>query len=107
MMEFLYGVALSTHLGLQGEYNEIHPYAKLKYDNYIVGAYYNSEKNLSLYAGIEKSLGKNTAVEFGFVTGYSNSDVIPMTRLNHNNFFIMPAMENNSMGLVLGYQLQL
>ena len=41
------GLALSMHIGLQGEYNQAHPYATCETDKTIVGAYYNSEENLS------------------------------------------------------------
>ena len=38
------GLALSLHVGLQGEYNK-HTYAMCETDKTIVGLYYNSEEN--------------------------------------------------------------
>ena len=44
-------LAVSTHLGLEGDYNNIHPHARCTIDNWIAGAYHNSEENVSYYVG--------------------------------------------------------
>ena len=38
------GLALSMHIGLQGDYNQAHPYATCETDKTITGVYYNSRK---------------------------------------------------------------
>ena len=42
-------LALSMHVGLEGNYNSVHPHARCTTDNWVTGAYYNSEKNMSYY----------------------------------------------------------
>ena len=36
------GLALSMHVGLANDYNQIHPYATCETDKTITGVYYNS-----------------------------------------------------------------
>ena len=64
------GLALSMHIGLQGEYNQAHPYATCETDKTIVGAYYNSEENLSLVGAYKFELGNDFILDAGVVTGY-------------------------------------
>ena len=61
-------LAISTHLGLDGDYNSVHPHARCTTDNWVTGAYYNSEKNMSYY--IAKTISN---FEIGLATGYSLS----------------------------------
>ena len=45
-------LALSMHIGLENDYNQIHPHARCEMSNDILyGAYYNSEERVSLYFG--------------------------------------------------------
>jgi Na+/H+ antiporter NhaB len=104
-MNLVYGIALTAHLAMSGEYNDIHPYVKLENDNYFVGAYYNSESRTSFFMGYEIGLEKETALELGIATGY-NYPVVPMARFFYNDFFIMPAAEGKNLGLVVGYQFE-
>ena len=47
------------HIGLENDYNQIHPHARCEMPNDILyGAYYNSEDRVSLYFG--KTLDKMT-----------------------------------------------
>ena len=39
-------LALSLHMGLEGDYNNIHPHVRCDINNTIAGAYYNSEENV-------------------------------------------------------------
>ena len=103
-MNILWGIALSAHLGLAGEYNSIHPYVETSRDNIVAGAYYNSENKISLFAGIDYKLGENTSMRAGVASGYSRLGLVPMFKLTHKNIFVMPAAEPNRVGLVLGYQ---
>ena len=66
-------LALSMHVGLEGNYNSIHPHARCQQDALISGVYYNSEDNISAYVGLE-----HNGFELGLVTGYTYADVVPM-----------------------------
>tara|TARA_R110002167_G_scaffold283962_1_gene489177 strand:+ start:138 stop:443 length:306 start_codon:yes stop_codon:yes gene_type:complete len=93
-------LAISMHVGLEGDYNNIHPHARCQQDALISGIYYNSESNLSAYLGLE-----HEGWELGLVTGYTYSDVVPMIRYKKNNWFITPAIEKNgSKGIVIGLE---
>ena len=93
-------LAVSTHLGLDGNYNSIHPHARCTIDNWITGAYYNSERNASFYVG-----KKISNFEIGLVTGYNSYDVLPMIRYINNGWFVAPAYEkSNTVGLTVGYE---
>ena len=97
-------LAFSLHLGLEGDYNEIHPHIRYNEQNYIAGAYYNSESNISFYAG-KRWEHNRFGFEAGAVTGYSGGDVLPYGRVTYNNLFISPAIEKpDNVGLVVGYE---
>ena len=50
MIELALGI--SIHLGLEGDYNELHPHVRWNnWNDYIAGAYYNSESAVSVYFG--------------------------------------------------------
>ena len=100
-------VALSMHVGLENEYNSVHPHARCTIDNTIAGVYYNSEYNISSYIG-KYFESKNTIIEYGIVTGYSGSNIAPMLRIKKDNFFIAPAYEvTGNFGVVIGLEFQL
>ena len=104
MWEFF--VAVSLHIGsLVGyDFNEVHPHVRYTTeDSYIAGAYYNSERNVSLYGGYD--FGN---VELGLVTGYY-STVVPFVRLTYEGFYVTPALYGNDkdVGLVIGYEIKL
>ena len=93
-------LAVSTHLGLNGDYNNIHPHARCTIDNWITGAYYNSERTVSYYIG-----KKISNFEIGLVTGYSSYDVLPMIRYINDGWFIAPAYEKpGNYGVMIGYE---
>ena len=93
-------MAISTHLGLEGDYNNIHPHARCTIDNWITGAYYNSERTVSYYIGT--TMGN---LEVGLVTGYSSYDVLPMIRYIKNGWCVAPAYEKSgNYGLMIGYE---
>ena len=94
-------LALTLHLGLVGDYNNIHPHARCYIDDTIAGVYYNSENNISAYIG-----KKYNNIELGIATGYSGNDIVPMIRYIKNNFFISPAYEyqNDRYGITIGYE---
>ena len=93
-------LAVSMHIGLEGDYNAIHPHARCQKDALISGVYYNSEEKVSAYIGLE-----HEGWEVGLVTGYTYADVVPMIRYKKNNWFITPAIESNgSKGIVIGLE---
>ena len=93
-------LAVSTHLGLDNNYNDVHPHARCTIDNWITGAYYNSERNISYYVG-----KKISNFEIGLVTGYNSYYVLPMIRYINNGLFVAPAYEkSNTVGLTVGYE---
>ena len=93
-------LAVSTHLGLDNNYNDVHPHVRCTIDNWITGAYYNSERNMSYYVG-----RKISNFEIGLVTGYNSYDVLPMIRYINNGWFVAPAYEkSNNVGLTVGYE---
>lgn len=111
-MDILLGLALTTHLGFGNDYNQIHPHIRLQNDSFIAGSYYNSEENVSIYAGkrIEK---ERWGYEFGLVSGYGSSEIIPFFRSTYSvshkiNLFASPGYEtkNNetSLGIVFGVE---
>ena len=92
--------AISLHVGLEGNYNSIHPHARCQKDALISGVYYNSEDNVSAYVGLE-----NNGFELGLVTGYTYADVVPMLRYKKDKLFIAPAIEKSGRkGLVVGIE---
>jgi len=94
-------LAVSLHLGLENDYNNIHPHARCTVDNHISGIYYNSENNISLYTGFE-----HNGFELVLVTGYSSNDILPMIRYKKNNWFISPAYETDgNYGITIGLEI--
>jgi len=117
-------VALSLHMGLEENYNNVHPHVRCDINNshsalhnIIAGAYYNSEKNISFYVGKKiplyylgtPHLMHNVELEVGLVTGYSGAEIVPMLRVKRGNWFMSPAYEttSNNVGLVFGYEFKL
>ena len=104
MIELALGISL--HLGLANDYNEIHPHVRYNNQNYIAGAYYNSESRISTYVGRRWETGK-FGFEAGAVTGYPQADVMPFVRGTYDNFFVAPALEgDDTVGAVIGYELK-
>ena len=96
-------LAISMHIGLEGDYNAIHPHARCQKDALISGVYYNSEDNISFYTGLE-----HNGFELGLVTGYSHNEIVPMIRYKKNNIFVSPAIEKNgTKGLVIGFEFKI
>lgn len=115
-MDLLLSLAFSTHLGLTGDYNEIHPHLRYEDHKYIAGVYYNSEQNISFYAGKMYELGE-LDIEIGLVTGYSAiGEIAPMLRFTYDvtdehKLYAAPVKENinnnTTVGLVFGYEFKL
>ena len=107
MNSWILMLALSSHLGLSGDYNSIHPHVRYTSDNsYITGAYYNSDYRPSVYAGREFKFDV-AAVEIGAVTGYGSIPVAPFLRVKKGNWWAAPGYNviNNQVGIVVGYEI--
>jgi hypothetical protein len=102
-------LALSMHVGLEADYNNIHPHARCTVDDNIAGVYYNSEDRISTYVGREFELDEYWTLEIGLVTGYELEDVLPMIRYKAGGLFISPAYEKHNgeenYGVVLGWEI--
>ena len=100
------GIALSMHVNLGNrDYNYIHPYCQYETkQNYIVGAYYNSIYKPSFFAGYKWHLNDNTSIDSVLVHGYGYKQypIIPMIRFNYKYLFVMPAVYEDQVGVVLG-----
>ena len=112
-MDILLGLALSQHLNLQNNYNEIHPHIRLQHEQYIAGAYYNSEDRVSPYAGARFEFDSH-GVELGIVGGYpALGTVIPYARYTYDignvRTFVTPAGEvvngETTLGAVVGIEI--
>ena len=106
-MDIILAIAASAHLGLAGDYNELHPSIQARFDNGVVaGAYYNSESAISTYVGL-RGEWDNWFLEGGAVTGYQNAKVLPYGRAGYevnDNFslFIAPAFETYGNDITIG-----
>ena len=97
-------LAISLHIGLEGNYNDVHPHIRYNHPNYIAGTYYNSESRVSFYAG-KRWEYNDFGIEAGAVTGFSAGEVIPYGRATYKNFYVAPALEgDDTLGAVIGYE---
>ena len=99
-------MALSMHVGLEGNYNQIHPHARCTIDNKIAGVFYNSEDRISAYIGREFELDEYWNLEIGLVTGYKQQDVMPMIRYKAGSFPSHMKIKNGdeNYGVVIGWE---
>ena len=106
-MDIILAIAATAHLGLAGDYNEVHPSVQLRFDSgLIAGAYHNSEDALSVYAGARGEWG-GLFVEGGGVWGYEYAEVIPYFRAGYEitdslSVFLAPAFEAIGDDLTVG-----
>ena len=113
-------VALSAHMGLEGDYNSVHPAIKCDREDsgFIAGAYLNSENRGSVYAGWKIASDKPKTplwAEVGLVTGYTSENVLPYVRVGadlteRTSLFLAPAIEVDGdgyrTGAVLGLEVR-
>ena len=111
MLDYLtLSLALSSHIGMVGEYNEFHPHIRYQDNQFISGAYYNSLNKISLYVGIRQEIN-NSGIEFATTTGYDDL-LSPYIRATHDiskrtRFFITGTEENKNVGPVNGVELSI
>lgn len=99
------GLALSLHAGLENKYNQRHPYLMCEHERVIAGVYYNSLDTWSLVGGYKYKITDDLSLDVGVVTGYQY-DVVPLARLRYKNIFVMPALEDDRAGIVVGFQFE-
>ena len=98
-------LAASLHLGLMNDYNYILPHVQYASPNKVlVGAFYNSERAISVYMGKEFN-----GFEFGAVTCYSSFPIVPFVRYKWKGIFIAPSYEVSPrrVGIIIGYEIKL
>tara|TARA_R110000868_G_scaffold7196_1_gene39421 strand:+ start:8920 stop:9264 length:345 start_codon:yes stop_codon:yes gene_type:complete len=113
-MDIIWALAFSSHLGMKGGFNEVHPHVRVVNDDKIAGAYYNSESRLSLYAGYRYELN-NVGAELALVTGY-NDKVVPYIRVTYDfndniRAYAAPAKYSSEVGddigIVIGFEMMI
>jgi hypothetical protein len=111
MLDYLtLSLALSSHIGMVKEYNEIHPHIRYQNNGFISGAYYNSLNEISLYTGVRHEIN-NFGIEFTATTGY-NRFLSPYIRATHDigkytKFFVTGGIENKNVGTIIGVELSI
>ena len=107
-------LAISLHVGLGQGWNQIHPGIRYTDNQFTVGAFLNSESNVSAYATytFENVIG-NIDLDFGLATGYTGIPVAPIIRAtvdidnNVTAFAALGAASTNQefhMGVVSGVE---
>jgi hypothetical protein len=100
-------LAFSYHIGgADYTFNSLHPHVSFTTDDaWVTGAYYNSENNLSIYAGKVLQYNEDLALEVGAVTGYVDT-ILPYARVTYKDFFLAPAVygSDKELGLVIGFE---
>jgi len=113
-MDLIWAIAISTHLGMEGDYNEVHPHVRFSEDGFIAGSYYNSMERISVYAGSRVEMGA-AGLEFAAVTGYDEvAPISPYIRgtydLGNVRAFAAPTAEvwngDTNIGVVFGIEYQ-
>jgi len=116
-MELILAIALSHHIGMEGDYNEIHPHVQLQLDSgFVAGAFLNSESNVSPYLGWRFEYDA-AFMELGAVAGYAAITVAPYVRVGYEikqgvDLFLAPVMEFNdddevNVGAVIGLSVRM
>lgn len=102
-------LALSMHVSLAGDWNETHPCVKYTNSNITIGAYLNSEGEVSTYSSFTFDRDGWFA-EIGLTSGYSGFDLAPFVRAGYQfseqaKFFVAPAATvKGDVGLVIGFE---
>lgn len=109
----IFSIAVSSHLGLSGDFANVHPHVQYQLpNNYITGVYHNSDKRAGIYFGKRTSwyapygVLPELSIEYGVVHGYKEWDVAPMLKINYGNVFIAPAATKDDVGVVTGIEVK-
>ena len=102
----IFSIAVSSHLGLSGDFAIVHPHVQYQLpNNYITGVYHNSDKRTGIYFG-KRTTYKQLSIEYGIVHGYKRIDIAPMLKINYGNVFIAPAATKDDVGVVTGIEVK-
>ena len=102
----IFSIAFSTHIGLSGDFANIHPHVQYQLPNaYITGIYHNSDKRAGIYFG-KRTTYKQLDIEYGLVHVYKRLDIAPMIKVNYGNVFVAPAATEDDVGIVAGYEVK-
>ena len=113
MEQFIWALAFSSHLGMEADYNNIHPHVRFIEEGAIAGAYYNSVDRLSVYTGYRMDFN-DFGIELAAVTGYpAFGDIAPYVRGTYDftdnvRVFAAPSYEDKGdelgVGIVAGVE---
>lgn len=105
-MDFIFALAITTHIGLMNDYNPVHPHIRLEHNSLITGAYINSLAKPSAYLGISYNITDNFFIDLGGITGYEDFKFFTRAGFTKDNYniFITPAYEHRNFGIVLGLE---
>ena len=104
--KLFFSIAMSTHIGLSGDFANLHPHLQYQLsNNYITGVYHNSDKRVSIYIG-KRTTYKQLDIEYGLVHGYKQIDLAPMIKVNLGNIFVTPAATEDDVGVVAGFEVK-
>jgi len=104
--KLIFSIAMSSHVGLSGDFANLHPHVQYKLpNNYITGVYHNSDKRAGIYFGKRTSY-KQLNIEYGLVHGYKRIDIAPMIKINYGNLFVAPAATEDDVGVVTGLEVK-
>ena len=91
--QIIWSLAFTAHIGFIGDYNSVHPHIRYTDNNYIVGAFYNSDSRISMYAGYRFELTERAGIEVSATNGYQAlGGIVPQLRgtyqTNENIIFL-------------------
>ena len=112
--QIIWSLAFTTHIGFIGDYNSVHPHIRYTDNNYIVGAFYNSDSRISMYAGYRFELTERAGIEVSATNGYQAlGGIVPQLRGTYQTneniiLFAAPSAEKIdetiNIGLVVGIE---
>jgi len=97
------GLVITMHVNMSETYNVFHPTIIYEYDGFNIGAFYNSNRNTSIYVSKDFGLKYDFELELGLVSGYMDQ-IFPFIKLERNDFFMAPGIENGTIGIIIGKQ---
>lgn len=115
MCNLALSIALSAHIALQGNYNQVHPTIECAGEAFRAGAFLNSEGTGSAFLAYRLQRG-GVWLDLGLVTGYSDADILPFVRAgvdltDRARLFIAPAFETwdgeTRVGAIIGVEVTL
>lgn len=79
------GVHLASLHAPAREHNNINPGVYVRSEaGWMAGAYYNSQRRMTVYAGREWALGGPWAVQTALATGYTYAPIVPVVGLTYS-----------------------